>query len=121
MEVTCMVIKAMRWMEWCGLIFGILGVGVLLGTSSAQAMEKDGDKKVWIVTGVVQYEDLRRVPQATVELRDQEGTVIDTQVTNEGGEFILAPPNRGIYSIRAIQEALSSESTILEIGTNPLM
>jgi outer membrane receptor protein involved in Fe transport len=115
-----MVIKAMRWMEWCGLIFGILGMGVLLGTS-AQAMEQDGDEKVWIVTGVVQDEDLRRVSQATVELRDQEGTVIDTQVTNEGGEFILAPPDRGIYSIRAIQEALSSESTILEIGTNPLM
>jgi outer membrane receptor protein involved in Fe transport len=116
-----MVIKAMRWMEWCGLIFGILGMGVLLGASSAQAMEQDGDEKVWIVTGVVQDEDLRRVSQATVELRDQEGTVIDTQVTNEGGEFILAPPDRGIYSIRAIQEALSSESTILEIGTNPLM
>jgi outer membrane receptor protein involved in Fe transport len=116
-----MVIKAMRWMEWCGLIFGILGVGALLSASSAQAMEQDGDEKVWIVTGVVQYEDLRRVPQATVELRDQEGTVIDTKVTNEAGEFILAPPDRGIYSIRAIQEALSSESTILEIGTNPLM
>lgn len=116
-----MLIKTNKWVEWCGLVFGILGLGALMGASSVHAMEKNGDKKVWIVTGVVQYEDLRRVPQATVELRDQEGTVIDTQVTNEGGEFSLAPPDRGIYSIRAIQEALSSESTILEIGTDPFM
>ena len=55
-----------------------------------------------------------------MELRDQEGTIIDTQLTNEGGEFILAPPERGIYSIRATQSDLSSESTILKIGTDPI-
>jgi len=104
----------------CGLILWVLGLGTLLSADPAQGIEKDGNNGVWVVTGVVEYEDLRRVHQATVELRDQEGTLLDTQVTNEGGEFILAPPERGIYSIRATQSDLSSESIILKIGTAPI-
>jgi len=110
-----------KWVEGFGLVLCVIGLGVFLTASHTQAMEKDGNKRVWIVTGVVQYEDLRRVPQAKVELRDQEGTVIDTQITNEGGEFILAPPESGIYSIQAIQADLSSESIILKIGTDPIL
>ena len=106
--------------QWGRLVLCVLGLGTLMGAGPVQGMEKDGNKRVWIVTGVVQYEDLRRVPQANVEVRDQEGTIIDTQVTNEVGEFILAPPERGIYSIRATQSDLSSESTILKIGTDPI-
>ncbi len=116
-----MWIWTIQWMKWGRLVLCVLGLGALMGAGPVQGMEKDGNKRVWVVTGVVQYEDLRRVPQAKVELRDQEGTVIDTQVTNEGGEFILAPPERGIYSIRATQSDLSSESAILKIGTDPVM
>lgn len=108
-------------MNWCGLVLWVLGFAALMGASPIQVMGEDGNNRVWIVTGVVQYEDLHRVPQAKVELRDQEGTVIETQVTNEGGEFNLAPPEHGIYSIRAIQAELSSESVILKIGSVPLM
>ncbi len=32
----------------------------------------------------------------------------------------MAPPERGIYSVRAIESNLSSESIILNIGTDPL-
>jgi hypothetical protein len=116
-----MLILIDKWMEWYGLIWRVLGLGVLMSVGSVQAMEQNGSQSVWIITGVVQYEDLRRAPQATVELRDQEGTLLDTQVTEEGGEFILAPPERGIYSIRATQATLSSESAILTIGADPIM
>jgi outer membrane cobalamin receptor len=83
-----------------------------------QAIENE---KIWVVTGLVQDEELRPTPQVTVELRDQEGTIIDTQVTNEQGKFILAPPKPGIYSVRAIQSPLSSESAILKIETDPFI
>jgi len=116
-----MLILIDKWIEWYGLILGMLGLGVLVSLGSVHAMEQNGSQSVWIITGVVQNEDLRRVSQATVELRDQEGTLLDTQVTEEGGEFILAPPERGIYSIRAIQSALSSESVILKIETDSLI
>ena len=104
-----------KWVIWCGLFLWIFGLGTFVGVSFVQAKDKGKNESIWIVTGLVQYEDLRRVPQATVELRDQEGTLIETQLTNEGGEFILAPPESGIYSIRATQSDLSSESTILKI------
>lgn len=116
-----MLIGDDKWVVWCGFVLWIFGLGTFVSVSLVQAMEKDNNKKIWIVTGLVQYEDLRRVPQATVELRDQEGTLIETQVTNEGGEFILAPPEAGIYSIRAIQSDLSSESTILKIENDPIL
>ena len=38
-----------------------------------------------IVTGSVQNQDLRRVDQAIVEVRDQEGTVVAQGVTNQAG------------------------------------
>lgn len=86
----------------------------------AEGIQKGEMERVWIITGVVQYEDLRRVPQATLHLRDQEGLLIETQVTNEGGEFIFGAPGPGIYSIRATQSSLSSESAILKIKMEPL-
>jgi TonB dependent receptor-like, beta-barrel len=116
-----MLIGYAKWGEWCALVLWIFGLGTFMGVGLVQAVEKDNDKKVWIVTGVVQYEDFRRVPQVTVELRDQEGTIIDTQVSNEGGEFLFAPPEAGIYSIQATQSDLSSESTILKIENDPYL
>lgn len=116
-----MLVEIDKWVQGCGLVLWIFTLGTFMGFSPVQAMEMDDNKKVWIVTGVVQYEDLRRVSQATVELRDQEGTLIDTQVTTEGGEFIFAPPESGIYSFRAIQSDLSSESVILKIETDPFI
>ncbi|MCA9452566.1 MAG: TonB-dependent receptor, partial [Nitrospira sp.] len=110
-----------KWVIWCGLFLWIFGLGTFVGVSFVQAKDKGKNESIWIVTGLVQYEDLRRVPQATVELRDQEGTLIETQLTNEGGEFILAPPESGIYSIRATQSDLSSESTILKIENDPFL
>ena len=36
---------------------------------------------------MVQNQDLRRAPQATVEVKDQEGTLVGTAVANDAGEF----------------------------------
>ncbi len=95
---------------------------IFLNHSGALAQEGASNivERMWILTGVVQYEDLRRVPQATVELRDQEGSLLDSQVTNEGGTFIFRAPDIGIFSLRAIQSSLSSESMIVKITSEPL-
>jgi len=97
-------------------------IGIVIQNSLALALENNakGIERIMIITGVVQAGDLRRVNQATVELRDQEGALLDTQVTNEGGEFILGVPVSGIYSVRAIQSSMSSESFIVKISTEPL-
>jgi hypothetical protein len=105
---------------YCSLFLGFLFI--LNGTWAALDDEKAyaDVKRVWIITGVVQYEDLRHVPQAEVQLRDQEGSLLETQVTNDVGEFIFRAPDVGIYSIHAVQSSLSSESTIVNITTEPL-
>jgi len=103
-------------------VVGFFLVGIVCDESFARAEENNRHniERVRIITGVVQYEDLRPVSQATVELRDQDGTLLETQVTNDGGEFIFGATVSGIYSIRAIQTSLSSESVIVRITTDPL-
>jgi hypothetical protein len=95
---------------------------ILIGDvlSLAEGNDIDAKDRVLIITGVVQYEDLGRVPHANVQLRDQEGSLLETQVTNEAGEFIFGAPGSGIYSIRSTQSSLSSESAIVKITTEPL-
>ncbi len=87
--------------------FFLVGLYILnfcFNESLALAAGRDSNvgERMWMMTGVVQYEDFRRVSQATVELRDQVGLLLDTPVTNEGGVFIFKAPDRGIYSLRAI-------------------
>ena len=66
------------------------------------------------ITGYVQTADLRRVGQATVELRDQEGTLVTTQATNDAGEFTLVAPQAGAFSISAIRQTSRSEYVVIE-------
>lgn len=104
--------------------FWIMALGmaiplVFCGLEGEAAISGKASERVWIVTGVVQGEDLRRIGQAQVELRDQEGQLLDTQVSNSSGEFIVAPPRPGIYSVRAVQSILSSESVIIKIDVEP--
>ncbi|MDT7043934.1 TonB-dependent receptor [Candidatus Nitronereus thalassa] len=68
------------------------------------------------IAGHVQNVDLRRVAQATVELRDQEGALVTSESTDDAGEFILVAPGTGVFSIRAIQETYRSEYKIVEVG-----
>lgn len=72
------------------------------------------------ITGFVQNQDLRRVPQAIVQLRDQEGNVVKEGVTNDAGEFALAAPGEGTYSVSAVNETYRSQYVVLKVGTDPL-
>ena len=71
-----------------------------------------------IITGSVQNQDLRRVDQAIVEVRDQEGTVVAQGVTNQAGEFSVSVPQEGTYSVSAIHETYRSEYVVVTVGTD---
>ena len=69
---------------------GLLLLALAFDVSSLFAQEPTGAKGRTI-TGTVQNQDLRRVPQASVEIKDQEGTVVGTAVANDAGEFSVDP------------------------------
>src|SRR5512132_2085649 len=81
--------------------------------ATLHAAENDG---IVTVTGTVQNQDLRRVAQAVVEMKNQEGTIVSTAVTNEAGEFRLDITIPGTYSISAVQETYRSEYIVLQVG-----
>src|SRR2546425_508963 len=69
------------------------------------------------ISGSVQNQDLRRVGQALVEVRDQEGEIVAHKVTNDAGEFAIVVPAEGTYSVSAVLETYRSEYVIVKIGT----
>ncbi|MYG41437.1 MAG: TonB-dependent receptor, partial [Nitrospira sp. SB0677_bin_15] len=68
------------------------------------------------ITGYVQNADLRRTAQATVELRDKEGTLVTSATTTDAGAFILITPREGVFSIHAVQDTYKSEHVVIEIS-----
>ena len=68
------------------------------------------------ITGTVQNQDLRRVDQAIVQLRDQEGNLVKEGVTNQAGEFTISVPGQGTYSVSAVQDTYRSEYVIVRVG-----
>ena len=68
------------------------------------------------ITGYVQNADLRRVAQATVELRDKEGTLVTSATTTDAGGFLLLTPRDGVFSVQAIQDTYRSEHVVIEIS-----
>jgi len=77
------------------------------------------DNDLFQVTGTVQHQDLRRVDQAIVHVRDQEGNLVAQSVTNPAGEFRLLVPESGTYSISAVQDTYRSEYVVIKIGAVP--
>ena len=71
------------------------------------------------LTGTVQNQDLRRVPQAAVEIKDQEGTLIGTAVADDAGEFSVNLPSEGTFSVSAVQDTYRSEYAIIKVGAQP--
>ncbi|MEK7237310.1 MAG: carboxypeptidase-like regulatory domain-containing protein, partial [Nitrospirota bacterium] len=57
-----------------------------------------------LIAGSVQNQDLRRVGQVLVEVKNQEGTLVTTGVSNDAGEFSIPVPADGTYSVSAIQD-----------------
>lgn len=95
----------------CALVFFLSFVSDAVGTASAA----DNDART--ITGSVQNQDLRRVDQAIVQVRDQEGNVVTQGVTNQAGEFTVTVPQEGTYSISAVQDTYKSEFVVVKIGT----
>jgi outer membrane receptor protein involved in Fe transport len=69
-----------------------------------------------LITGSVQNQDLRRVGQVVVEVKDQEGTVVAAGVSNDVGEFSIPIPADGTYSVSAVRDIYRSEYIVLKIG-----
>jgi hypothetical protein len=80
-----------------------------------RAFAADTDPRT--ITGSVQNQDLRRVDQAIVQVRDQEGTVVAQGVTNQAGEFTITVPQEGTYSVSAVQDTFKSEFVVVKIDT----
>ena len=71
------------------------------------------------IKGTVQNQDLRRVPQAVIEVKDQEGGLVSSGVSNDAGEFTISVPESGTYSVSAVQETYRSEYVIMVLGDDP--
>ena len=99
---------------WIGLI-SILVV-VISSVSGAGDAVFAADNETRTITGLVQNQDLRRVDQAIVQVRDQEGNVVAQGVTNQAGEFTVTVPEEGTYSVNAVQETYKSEFVVVKIG-----
>lgn len=111
--MTRAVRKYMNPVQWVLIGALIPGAGLC---STVQAAE--GDTRSTIV-GTVQNQDLRRVPQALVEVKNQEGETVATGLSNDAGEFSIPIPAGGTYSVSAVQETYRSEYVVLILGTDP--
>ncbi len=72
------------------------------------------------IKGVVQQQDLRRVPQAVIEVKNQAGDMVSSGVSNDAGEFKVAVPEGGTYSVSAVQETYRSEYVVFTLGEEPV-
>src|SRR5882762_9201244 len=100
---------------WIGLI-SILAVVISCVSGAGDAVYA-GDNETRTITGLVQSQDLRRVDQAIVQVRDQEGNVVTQGVTNQAGEFSVLVSQEGTYSVSAIHETYRSEYVVVKTGT----
>ncbi|MBH0193884.1 MAG: carboxypeptidase regulatory-like domain-containing protein, partial [Nitrospira sp.] len=70
------------------------------------------------ITGTVHNQDLRRVPQVVVEVKDEEGGLVSSGISDDAGEFAIVVPVQGIYSVSAVQETFRSEYVVLKVENN---
>jgi outer membrane receptor protein involved in Fe transport len=101
-------------------IWALLGCALALnGAVGTVQAEESGPNRV--ITGTVQNQDLRRVDQAIVQVRDQEGNVVVQGVTNPAGEFNLSVPEEGTYSVSAVQDTYKSAFVVVNVGAEPVL
>ncbi len=109
--------------SFIGFIRLLLGPALLTallstqGLSPARAEEGQPPDDARTITGFVQNQDLRRIPQVIVEVRDREGQIVAEEVTNDAGEFSVTVPAEGTYSVSAVLETFRSEYVVLKIET----
>jgi outer membrane receptor protein involved in Fe transport len=90
-----------------------------VSTYGPLAYAEEGQPSATIM-GLVQNQDLRRVAQAMIEVKDQAGSLVASGVSNAAGEFTLSVPTSGTYSVSAVQETYRSEYVVLTLGEEPV-
>jgi hypothetical protein len=93
----------------------LTGIAVLCWLAGGPGDAFAQDRAGLAITGSVQNQDLRRIPQAIVQVRDQEGSIVADGVTNDAGEFSVAAPGAGTYSVSAVHDTYRSEYVIVKI------
>lgn len=94
--------------------------GAFIPLSPVLAQEQEPTPQLSRIGGVVQNQDLRRVSQAMVQVRDQEGNTVSSAVTNDAGEFDVEIPGEGTYSVNAVLDTYRSEYVVVRMGaTSP--
>lgn len=97
----------------------VIVIWLLLAEGMCAALHAaEGDEKR-IITGTVQNQDLRRVDQAIVQVRDQEGNIVAQSITNQAGEFAITVPQEGTYSVSAVLDTYRSEYVVVRVGVEP--
>ena len=91
---------------------------IICGTCSVSYAEDPEQTRA--IQGVVQNQDLRRVPQAVVEVKNQEGDMVSSGVSNDAGEFKIVVPGGSTYSVSAVLETYRSEYVVLVLGEESL-
>src|SRR5262245_17207659 len=104
-------------LSWAIRVVLLAGSAWLLGGGPSSTYAADND--LFQVAGTRQHQDLRRVDQAAVNVRDQEGNLVAQGVTNSAGEFLILVPEPGTYSISAVQDTYRSEYVVIKIGAVP--
>ncbi|MFZ3013330.1 MAG: carboxypeptidase-like regulatory domain-containing protein, partial [Nitrospira sp.] len=99
-------------------IFVTIVVAVVGGMCSV--LQAADSEQAQTIKGVVQQQDLRRVPQAIIEVKNQAGDMVSSGVSNDAGEFKVAVPEGGTYSVSAVQETYRSEYMVLMLGEEPV-
>lgn len=97
-----------------GMLMSSVGLGVMGMHLGPMARAEEPGQGGRTLKGTVQYQDQRRVGQATVQIRDQEGQVVTETVSNDAGEFGVTLPAEGTYSVSAVQGNLTSEYVIVK-------
>ena len=111
-------------MRWTYRVLGpvlscafVASASVSYDDASAQSEGQNPGGRV--ITGFVQNQDLRRVAQAVVQIRDQEGTILTQTVTDEAGEFRVAIPQGATVSVSAVLDTYRSEYVIVTERSEP--
>ena len=97
----------------------MLLIALLVASGAYSATQAQENNQFQVITGIVQNQDLRRVAQAVVEVKNQEGEVVSSAVSNDAGEFKITVPEGGTYSVSAVQETYRSEYIVLTLGEEP--
>ena len=102
--------RPISWCHFCGHFLCLCVCLSMLNVGLAVAAEPN------LITGSVQNQDLRRVGQVLVEVKNQEGTLVTSGVSDAAGEFSILVPADETYSISAVQETYRSEYVVLVLG-----